>query len=199
MKKTILSLAIILVVFVGVGTTVAYASGSLSFVSLVERLIEVGIIPEQKAQEALAAAVRLEPYREQETTSEVMNAQKVDVVVSQLIEHSDLSYKENEPIKGLLLLVKNTTTDATVLEAKRGCQVVYQIYDEDDELVYDGAASERCQTDEKVTYLLEGNDTRMFSVSHDSALAPLPVGAYRFELEYPGYGSGEKTVTIVAE
>lgn len=124
------------------------------------------------------------------------DADKVQVSVSQLIKYANSEYVEGDDVEGLLLLVENTADAEAVLEAKRKCQVVYRIFS-DEALVYDSATSERCKTDERVSYVLGAGKTRMFEVTHASTTHPLPTGTYRFELEYPGYGGGEKTVTIL--
>jgi hypothetical protein len=162
----------------------------------VEMLIEKNIVPSHLASKARAFAAMI--TRADTTVSEpthARNANSVDVRISQLIQHADLTYSPGENIDGLLVLVTNTTGEEVVLEAVRKCQVVYRIY-RGHELLYDSAAKDICQTDERVTYRLGAHDTRMFEVTHPATAKPLSPGVYRVELEYPGYGAGERTITI---
>lgn len=164
----------------------------------VDLLVTRGLIPEGLAPKARSLAALLTRNAPAAHPSQApMNADKVKVSVSQLIEHGTLTYNRFEDIKGLLLLVQNTTNERITLEARRKCQVVYRVYDAEGALVYDGATSERCRTStEQVTYDLEAGQTRMFQIVHAQSTHELPPGTYRFEIEYPGYGQGDLTVTV---
>jgi len=164
----------------------------------VDMLVARGLIPEGIAPRARSlAALFTRSVPAAHPSQAPMNADKVKVSVSQLIEHGMLTYNRFEDIRGLLLLVQNTTNDHVTLEARRKCQVVYRVYDVEGALVYDSATSERCRTStEQVTYDLEAGQTRMFQISHAQSTHELPPGTYRFEIEYPGYGQGDLTVTV---
>lgn len=165
----------------------------------VELLIARNIISSEHAERARAFARMFSDTSPNDgvgTPRTMHDADKVRVSVSQLIQHANSEYVEGDDVEGLLLLVENTTDIEAVLEAKRKCQVVYRIFS-DDALVYDSATSKRCMTDERVSYVLGAGKTRMFEVTHASTTHSLPAGSYRFELEYPGYGGGEKSVTIL--
>lgn len=164
----------------------------------VDMLVTRGIIPESLAPKARAIASMLtRTPATPETSQAPMNADKVKVRVSQLIERGTRTFNRFEDIKGLLLLVQNTTNERITLEARRKCQVVYRVYDTEGSLVYDSATGERCRAStEHVTYSLEAGQTRMFQISHAQSTHELPPGMYRFEIDYPGYGQGDLTVTI---
>ncbi len=214
MKKAFFSLlAVVLVagaVIVWAGPVHAQTFVLETTHGFVQLLIDKGIIPEALAGKARELASMIEALEGHATTSPAttnsatasstpqgpLNADKVDVSVSQLIENGSLTYNHLEDVKGLLLLVKNTTDQDITLEAKRHCQVVYRIYDANDKLVYDSSTSNQCQTNERVTYLLPAGETRMFGVDHPESVHALQPGVYRFELEYPGYGKGDLSVTI---
>jgi len=168
--------------------------------SFVEGLIAQGIIPPAMADKARVVAgvfVRTEAASEVPTPVAGMGAEHVQVSASQYINYSDRTYAPGEDIEGLILLVENTSDETIELEAKRGCQITYRIY-RGDELVFDRDATERCQTDERVQYLLEARTTRMFPVRYVlEEYGELQVGGYRMEIEYPGYGEGELTFTVV--
>ncbi len=165
-----------------------------------EELMSRGIIPSplhEKARSLVRMIERIEDAKDAiPTQTPALNADKTAVTVSQLIEHANGNYEEGKDIEGLLLLVENTSTSTIELEAVRGCQVVYRILAADGAVVYDSGTKEKCTTDERVTYFLNGNQTRMFEVRHRATDYPLPKGAYTFVLEYPGYGGGSRTVTV---
>lgn len=165
-----------------------------------EMLIARNLVPASLAEKARELSNMVSRIDDAEDQAPVpvgaKNSDKVTVSVSQLIEHANLEFKVGENIEGLLLIVKNNTASTTELEAKRRCQVVYRIYSADDVLLYDSATGEKCVTDEKVTYLLNAQQTRMFPINHAASTFGLSSGTYRFVLEYPGYGKGERTVTI---
>jgi hypothetical protein len=52
-------------------------------------------------------------------------------------------------------------------------------------------------TTNQVTYALGAGQVRMFPMRHRSTDYTLPAGTYRFELEYPGYGKGDVTITVL--
>lgn len=198
MKKVFLA-ALIGLFMLGVGGSVyVYADDDVSFSQIVELFISLGIIPEEKAENARNAVAGL-------TGEEVvapepegsMNKEHVEITVSQYIENASLEYAAGEDIVGLILVAKNTHTEPVVLEAKRGCQVVYRVRDRDDTVLYDSRDSEKCQTEEEVTYLLEAGQPRVFGVEHKQSDYALTPGTYVIEMEYPGYGSGTKTVRII--
>ncbi len=182
--------------------SVAYAAQTYHLYTLdgfVEHLIERGVIPQSlapKARELAAFIGKAEDVQQDAVASQTPNADKVEVTVSQLIEQGTRTYAQGADVKGLLLLVKSKATSTVELAAKRKCQVVYRIYDENDSLVYDSATSEQCKTTDRVTWVLGQGQTRMFQVSHPATVHPLAAGVYRFELEYPGYGKGELEVTV---
>jgi hypothetical protein len=180
-------------------SNVQAAKGQLvTLTGFVDELIEQGIIKQEKEGKARKIVALLSEIDESKSDDiEVMNADKIEVTVSQLIENSHRTYEQSEDVTGLLLMVKNTTNEIIDLEAKRKCQVVYRIINDQDEVVYDKRDEEQCQTDEQVTYLLPANQTRMFKVEHEASAYELPAGEYTFEIEYPGYGGGEKDVTIL--
>lgn len=164
----------------------------------VELLIQKGIIsPErqEKAREFVNLITR------KENAAAVMiaakNADKVSVTVSQYIQYGAGEYRQGEDIKGLLLVVTNDTDENLELEAVRRCQVKYRIYSVDEKLLYDSGNKESCQTPEKVIYFLEPHQSRMFDVVHAVSELWLSPGTYRFELEYPGYGKGSRTISVI--
>ncbi len=164
----------------------------------VEMLIERGIVTSAVAQKAREIVKLVERVEDAPTPTipTHLNANKVEVSVSQLIEHANLNYKAGSDIRGLLLLVKNMSTSTIELETKRRCQVVYRIKDGGGTVLYNKDTSEQCSKNERVTYLLKGSDTRMFEVRHRQIDFPLAKGTYTFELEYPGYGGGSRTVIV---
>jgi len=164
--------------------------------SFVDVLIERGIIPASFADRARSVVKLLGAGGTEENAPITpQNADKVKVSVSQFIEKSHLTFSKGEDVRGIVLLVKNSTTTDITLEAKRRCQVIYRIY-QGDTLAYDSSTAENCKGNERVTYVLPGSQTRMFPVTHHMSTRQLESGAYRFVVEYPGYGSGERTVTI---
>lgn len=159
-------------------------------------LIDMGIIPQTLAEKAreLAYLVSKKPVISETPT--VLNADKVSVSVSQVITHANLEFAEGDDIKGILLVVRNTSDARVDLEAKRRCQVVYRIYDAEEHLVYESTTREVCKNAERVTYSLDSQQARMFQIVHHQTEYALKKGVYRFEVEYPGYGKGDRTVTV---
>ncbi len=180
------------------GCTVAWAAQSSTTHSsstvsgFVDLLIERGIVPEYAVERARELTGAIERIEEAKKTS----GNNVRVKVSQLIEYADLTYAPSEDIKGLLLLVTNETNTTMMMEAKRRCQIIYRIYAADSALVYSSADEQRCQTDERVQYTLAAGATRMFEIEHLQSNYSLRPGTYRFVLEYPEYGYGEKLITV---
>ena len=165
--------------------------------SFVETLIDYGIIPEHmanKAREVLGLVERLEV--QEQSQEGPMNADKVSVRASQLINVGNLTFEYGEDVKGLLLLVKNESEADIDLEAKRGCQVIYRVYNADGNELYDSSSESKCDTNEKVTYRLNAGQTRMFPVTHYDTSYRLEKGTYRVLIDYPGYGSGERTIVV---
>ncbi len=196
MKRLMLA-AVLLCLLVGVSGLVYARTYSLyTTTGFVELLIERGIVPEPLAGTARALASAIERIEHMRSgTREVAAPDPVTVEVSQFIEHGDLTYDEGEDIEGLLLTVKNGGSDSLALDAVRGCQVVYRIYREQEQL-YDSRETERCKTDELVVWELSPGELRMFPVRHSVADLALLPGVYRFELEYPGYGKGSREITV---
>lgn len=160
----------------------------------IDLLISRGIIAKQqveRARDMVELVLKTEKNIDADKVSE-----DITVSVSQFIEHGDLTYNAFEDVDGLLLSVKNTGSEARTLDAKRQCQVVYRIYDESGTLLYDYANENKCQTSEKVTYILEAGATRIFPITHTASRFALKSGTYRFEIEYPGYGEGKRVVTV---
>jgi hypothetical protein len=177
--------------------SVAWASPTEQYGNLVDMLIERGIIPAasaEKARELVAALGLIE--EQQELPTEVQNADLVTVFATQDIEYGTRTYSYGDDIKGLMLVVKNETEEAVMLDARRQCQVSYKIFNEENTLLYDSADEEICTAGERVTYLLPNGKARMLPVTHKDDTYRLEQGTYTFLLEYPGYGSGERTVTV---
>ena len=164
--------------------------------SFVESLIERGIISEGMAEKARVVANMITQV-ETETVAQdtALNAPYATVSVSQYIQYANHTYAQGEDVEGVILLIENTSEESRMFEAKRGCQITYTVYD-GDTVVYDSASSEQCQTDERVEYSLGAGETRMFAVTHSNDVYHLDPGTYRFEVTYPGYGSGERTIVV---
>jgi len=153
----------------------------------VEQLIDSGIIPANMAARArLAVANNTTP----ETTD-------VTVSVHELIQYSPLEFQERRDVRGIVLLAENSDTAPATLTRTRQCNIVYRIYDDTGTMLYDHSQSNRCLYGPDVAYVLEPNQQAMFEVIHKKEDYPLTPGTYRFEVEYPGYGKGEREVTIV--
>jgi hypothetical protein len=190
--------SILFVVAVAATTGVVYANTHALYTTqgFVEELISRGIIPSSLAPKARELVQFIGAASTNEGVDMTpMNAEHVHVRASQLIENSKRTYVKGSDVQGLLVLVENTHTEPITLEAKRRCQVVYRIY-ENDVLLYDSATTEKCETTEKVEWMLGAGDTRMFPVKHEADTYTLEPGEYSFELDYPGYGVDTRTVTI---
>lgn len=200
-QKTILALSVAGLLVAGAVWAAPVSGPTFTLYTVhgfVEMLIERGIISPGFADKARSYANIFSRVDDAEEKAEqsMQNADKVSVSLSQLIQYSKLEFAEGSDVEGMLLMVTNETDAPITLEAKRGCQVLYRIYD-GDTMLFDSATQEKCKTDERVTYVLEGRKTRMFEIIHRASDYALPVGTYRVELEYPGYGEGERTVTIL--
>ncbi|MBP9759864.1 MAG: hypothetical protein KBD24_00660 [Candidatus Pacebacteria bacterium] len=201
-KYTIATLGVVALLVAGVVWAAPVAGATMHLYTtsgFVEMLIEKGVVPEGMAERARAFArfvTRGDDAVPAPPAKGALNADKVSVSVSQYIAQANRTYEVGKDVTGLLLTVRNSTEEAITLEAKRGCQVVYRIFS-DKTLVYDSAGSDRCTNDEKVTYTLPARGTRMFEIIHKATDYPLPTGEYRVEMEYPGYGKGERTITIM--
>jgi hypothetical protein len=163
--------------------------------SFVDLLIEKGIIPANSAVQARTYAnvvERVHAMREIEADT----APELTITASQLIEYSKLSFGRFEDIKGLVLLVENVSEQDTVLAHAQDCPVTYSVYDDTGATLFDSAGQTRCSSPETVRYVLRAGQTRMFEVEHRNRDRPLSPGTYRFELQYAGYGSDTRTVTI---
>lgn len=176
----------------------AFAQEDLrAFVAL---LVEKGIIgPAQQERaysfvEFLGNAGRVT----EEAPEGPLNADKVKVEVSQLIQHGNRTYSEGDEIRGLILTVVNTSNEIIQLEGRRRCVLSYKIYD-GDELVYDSGAHAPCTGGEKITYQMEPSESRILEMVHTKEAHELKPGTYRAVLEYPGYGSGEREFTVEAK
>jgi hypothetical protein len=192
-------IGVAVILLTGIVTTSVYGAEHALYTTsgFIDLLISKGIIPEEKvtkARELLTFVVRSE--KKEEIQIEKMNADKVEVTVSQYIENGELTYNAFEDIEGLLLMVKNTTSEGLVLEAVRNCQVTYRIYDVTDTLLFDSGENEKCKVAEKVTYMLAAGKSRIFEVKHTQNEYSLSAGTYTFEIEYAGYGKGEKEITV---
>lgn len=195
-KKYIFSKFLIVLLAIGSTGIVFAAEHSLYTLSgFVDLLIDMGVIPESNVQKAHDMIASIE-FSESNESDEVQNSDSLEVSVIQYIEDASLTFNRFENIKGLLLIAKNTSDTALTFEAKRGCQVVYRIYSETDDLLYDSSTEKKCDTNEIVTYMLEAGKSRLFEVTHVRNKYTLQKGVYRFVLEYPGYGEGEREVTI---
>jgi hypothetical protein len=202
-KNTIASIALCALFSFATFTTPVYGADTITGANhelytisgFIDLLISKGIISEAKATQARELAKFAEKIDEAKTDI-APSTDDVEVTVSQYIEYGDLTYSTFEDIKGLLLTVKNTSDTAKTLEAKRSCQVVYRIYDDKDVLLYDATDEKACQTTEQVTYVLEAGKTRIFPIIHNMDKYSLRTGLYRFEIEYPEYGKGERMITV---
>ena len=119
-----------------------------TFTSFVESLIERGIISEgmaDKARNIAGIVTQIDSGAVAQSTA--LNASYAVVSVSQYIQYANHTYTQGDDIEGVILLIENTSEESRMFEAKRGCQVVYALYDEV-EMVYDSATTEQCQTDE---------------------------------------------------
>jgi hypothetical protein len=169
-----------------------------SIQSFTELLIERGIVPGNVAPKAreYARMLSLSDSGDVDTRKGALNANKVEVSVSQLIDNANLVFERGDDIKGPLLMVKNISAETVTLEAKRNCQIIYRLYTETDTLVYDSASSKVCKEATQITYALDAGKTRMFPVRHPKTEYALTRGTYRLEIEYPGYGKGERSITV---
>lgn len=153
----------------------------------VEHLIESGIIPA-----SMAAQARL--VVENNTTPETTD---ITVSVHELIQYSPLEFQERRDVRGIVLLAQNSGNTPATLTRTRQCSVVYRIYDDAGTMLYDHSQSNRCLYGPAVTYVLEPGQQTMFEVIHSKEDYVLTPGTYHFEVEYPGYGKGEREVTVL--
>ncbi len=197
MNKWYLYIGVALLLVGACGATVTYAFEGGSATSFVSFLISKGFIPANKAEQALTFAEKLDKVATLEPHAS-STPKLITVNVSQLLEFSHRTFTEGDEVQGLLLIVTNESDITQTLEARRQCQVTYKIFDENDTLLFDSASSTpTCASGERVTYLLPARGSRMFEIRHPDSVYHLKPGAYRFELDYPEYGTGELTVTIV--
>lgn len=202
MKKILFVLVLLvgLALVSGVAYARTYELYTLS--GFVESLIERGFIPNSMAGKARDLVQTIEKVEDSGTVNvpeeeQYPNSDKVTLKATQLIEHANLEYQAGTPVEGLLLVVENPTEESLVLSAVRKCQVVYRIYNAADEMLYDSSTSEVCQTDERVLWELLPGQSRMFNIAHQPSTYELAPGTYRFEIDYPGYGKGERMVTVL--
>jgi len=190
-------------VFLYVAHPVYAASHKLfTIFGFIEMLLEKGIVSETNAEKARYLASFIEkvdaPQKEVVQGEEALrdDFEDIEVRVSQFIENGTRTYNTYEDVQGLILTVKNTTSEEILLHAIRKCQVVYRIFNEKAELLYDSSKGDACQTGEKVVYTLLAGKTRIFPITHKMDAYQLEKGVYRFEIEYPEYGKGNVSVTI---
>ena len=161
----------------------------------VEMLIKSGII-DARAQDRARDIVRaLERIEAQNGAPLPKEAPAVSVRVSQYIEHAGRTYSRSSDIEGLLLLVKNESDEPVTLYAYRGCHIVYTI-SKDGEVIYDSQTTPACKAKERVSYILNARDTRMFEMIHRRTDRALQKGEYEIEITYPGYGSGKTVIEV---
>ena len=175
---------------------IAYAQRveAISLRALVDLLLQRGIIPatqEQRAREAVEVISVLNP-------DAVDNPDAVELRASQLIEFADRTYREGDPIEGLLLTVKNTSTETLALKGRRKCVLSYAILSQDGTELYNSAERPVCNTGEEITYYLEPGRTRMLRMRHTPEAYPLKPGRYTVRLDYPPYGNATRTITVVS-
>lgn len=188
--KTKLGIGLVALLLV-VGVVYAKQAEALSLRAFVDMLIDAGIIAADKEEQAKRAAAALEP--------EPAQAEKegLAVKVSQLIQYGNLTYAVGDDIEGLVMNIENTTEgELLLLTGRSDCIVSYKLFGDDDELLYDNGESEACQSGEQVVFPLQPGEFRILPVTHeydDYALAP---GKYIVKLEYPGYGEGERVITV---
>lgn len=195
MKKIALTLVLVAVLLgSGVLYVRAYASEDLrEFVAL---LIVKGVIAPSQADRAYSF-VDIIAGASKETDEEegVLNADKVSIAASQLIQFGNREYAQGEDIRGMVLNVTNTTDEVISLEGRRRCILSYKIY-KGDEMLFDSAQHEPCTGTERVTYQMEGKQTRILEMIHKADALALDAGSYKVVLEYPGYGVGEREFTV---
>lgn len=192
-KNILLKACIVLVAFGSTSVVNASVHKLYTLSGFVDLLIEKGIIAGDNIEKARSVVTVVENT---ERDDRAQNSGVLEVSVSQYIERGTLTFNKFEDIEGLLLVAKNTSDTDTTFEAKRGCQVTYKVYSVTDELVYDSSTKKDCATDEVVTYALGAGESRLFEITHKRTDFALQAGEYRFVIEYPGYGEGEKEVTI---
>ncbi len=196
LTKTFFAGFLLVALFFAVSTVNASYLKIYTVSGFINMLVEKGIIPENKIEKAKEISQMAEALESVESSNTALNSDKVSVSVNQLIEHADLKYNAYTDITGLLLLVKNTSDEDIFLEAKRGCQVVYTIINSAGNVVYTNKDTKVCKTNEKVRYLLRAGKTRMFQINHKRDDKRLGRGVYTVKMEYPGYGGGEKIITV---
>jgi len=185
MKK--IALGIFLVALVAYGAFYIHRAQAYTLAELVEVFIAEGIIPMSEAERARAAVNALLQGGE--------NAEHVDIQASQLIQYGTRTYKEGEEVRGLVLNVGNTSDHQITLTGRRKCVLSYKIMD-NEKVLYDSAEHEPCTSGEAITYELGVGKTRILEVRHSPEAYTLSPGTYTILMEYPGYGSGSKEVTI---
>lgn len=194
-SKSFFALVIAGVLMWGV-TVYAQTTELYTIPGFIDLLVKKGIIsPENQAKANQLVALLA---RKEGGIPTAINADKVSVAVSQLIEYGTGEYREGADVQGLLLVVTNNTDGKVDLEAVRKCQVTYRIYSDKNKLLYDySEVNPNCKGPEKVTYALEAHKSRMFEVRHKISEYPLSPGTYRFELQYPGYGKGTRIINVI--
>jgi hypothetical protein len=189
-KYTYTVLLFVISMFLVTPSVHASATNLYTLSSFVDVLIDKGIITSQnviRAGEILHMLENIELATEEN--------KHITIEVSHYIEYGTREYQMFEDIKGIVLLVKNTSEKDVYVTANRSCPVLYTIY-QNEELLYAKANEEKCKNSETVTYALPAGDTRMYEVTHAQSAYQLQKGEYRFEIEYPQYGKGSTEITV---
>lgn len=192
MKTRILTATVLFILLISTSTVQASTVQLYTVSGFVTALIEQGIIPSHHSTQAKEIVSIIEKMQ---AHAQGKNAKHVAVTATHYIEYGTLEYNPFEDIKGLLVKVSNTSDEPITLEAGQLCPVTYTIL-QDDRVLYESATQPKCNTQNTVTYTLKGDQSRLYEVIHEQEDYQLNRGVYRFLLEYPGYGSGSKTITI---
>jgi len=191
-KKAWVAVALGLALAVG-GAVYVQRAEAISLRALIDLLLQRNIIPaeqKERAQEAVDVLSVLNP-------DAVDNPDAVELSASQLIEFGDRTYREGDPIEGLILVVKNTGEETLALKGRRKCVLSYAILASDGTELYNSADRPVCNTGEEITYYLGPGKSRMLRMRHVQESYPLKPGRYTVRLDYPPYGSRERTITVV--
>jgi len=156
-----------------------------TFTNFVDALIASNLVDADSAELARTIATHFDS----------ISRVDVHIQVSQLIEHADRTYAAGDDVKGLVLIVRNEGETPVTLTGTRNCHVSYTIY-QSNELLYDARQHGICSNRALSQYILAPGAYRMFEIAHPATAWPLDEGTYRFELNYPGYGSEGLVVTI---
>lgn len=199
MRKRILITALLALLVLGSagGAYAASADGAPRAAAFIETLIQKGVIPSSQVGRARSFVLFLLGVNRAPDDGEGVNVDKIVLEASQYIAHANLTFKEGEPIEGIILRIRNTTESTIELEGRRGCHVSYKIFTADrSQMLYDSATADACKTGERAHYFLPPLGHRTFPIIHSAETYRLAPGDYIFELNYPEYGSAERTVTV---